>query len=203
MTRGTIILCGGHSRRMGSAKALLPFGPETMLARVVRLVGQTVDELVVVAAAEQSLPPLPDNVRIARDRQPDRGPLEGLATGLRALAGTVDVAFVTSCDVPLLVPDFVTRLFELIGKHDAVAPLVEDRLHPLSAVYRQSVLAAVEQQLAADRRRVTELLREIDTRYVTASEFADADPDCRSLCNINDPADYEAALAAAGFSPPT
>jgi len=187
---------------MGRTKATLPFGPETMLERVVRLVGQSAEELVVVAAADQELPALPDTVRIARDQHPDRGPLEGIASGLRALAAHTDIAFVTSCDVPLIVPAFITRLFELIGSHEAAAPLVEDRLHPLSAVYRTSVLAAVEQQLAADQRRVTDLLAQLNTRPVTAAEFAAVDPDGRSLQNVNKPAEYEAALAFAGFGQP-
>ena len=37
MRKGAIILCGGKSSRMGRDKATLPFGPELMLQRVVRL----------------------------------------------------------------------------------------------------------------------------------------------------------------------
>jgi CTP:molybdopterin cytidylyltransferase MocA len=37
MNAAGIVLCGGKSTRMGSPKALLPFGVETMLQRVVRL----------------------------------------------------------------------------------------------------------------------------------------------------------------------
>ena len=36
---GAVVLCGGESRRMGRPKAWLPFGPERMLQRVVRLGG--------------------------------------------------------------------------------------------------------------------------------------------------------------------
>lgn len=68
-----IVLCGGHSRRMGVAKPLLPFGTESMLARVVRLLREAVSPVVVVAAADQELPPLPEGVRIVRDCHPDRG----------------------------------------------------------------------------------------------------------------------------------
>ena len=62
MTAGGIVLCGGRSTRMGVPKATLPFGPETMLQRVVRLLGAVVSPIVVVAAREQSLPELPDDV---------------------------------------------------------------------------------------------------------------------------------------------
>jgi molybdenum cofactor guanylyltransferase len=55
---GGIVLCGGRSTRMGSSKALLPFGPETMLQRVVRLLSSVVSPIVVVAAVNQELPEL-------------------------------------------------------------------------------------------------------------------------------------------------
>jgi molybdopterin-guanine dinucleotide biosynthesis protein A len=71
---------------MGRSKAMLPFGPETLLERVVRLLGEAVDVTVVVAAPGQKLPELPPSVVVAHDRQPDRGPLEGLAVGLQILA---------------------------------------------------------------------------------------------------------------------
>jgi molybdopterin-guanine dinucleotide biosynthesis protein A len=102
-----IILCGGKSRRMGRPKVMLPFGPETMLQRVVRLLGQAVDVTVVVATAGQELPELPSAVVLARDRRPDRGPLEGLAAGLGALGDRAELAFLCGCDVPLLVPAMV------------------------------------------------------------------------------------------------
>ena len=103
---------------MGSPKALLPFGAETMLQRVVRLLGTIVSPVVVVAAPQQLLPELPVAVTVARDEREDRGPLEGLRAGLKALPSAVDVAYVTSCDVPLLVPGFVQRMIELLDEHD-------------------------------------------------------------------------------------
>ena len=101
---------------MGTSKALLPFGAETMLQRVVRLLSTVVSPIVVVAAAEQSLPDLPADVIVTRDEQQGRGPLEGLRAGLKALPETVESAYVTSCDVPLLVPDFVRRMIDLLDR---------------------------------------------------------------------------------------
>ena len=87
---------------MGTSKALLPFGPETMLQRVVRLLSEVVSPIVVVAANDQDLPQLPSSVIVTRDENEGRGPLEGLRAGLKALPTTVDAAYVTSCDVALL-----------------------------------------------------------------------------------------------------
>ena len=90
MAEAGIVLCGGKSTRMGSSKALLPFGSETMLQRVVRLLGEVVSPMVVVAAVDQDLPALPRDVIIARDEREARGPLEGLRAGLKALPADVE-----------------------------------------------------------------------------------------------------------------
>src|SRR5262245_1380289 len=107
MRIGGVVLCGGQSSRMGRPKAWLPFGGELMLPRVVRLLREAVGTVVVVAAPGQELPPLPEDVEVARDPQPGLGPLQGLAVGLQALEGQAEAAYATSCDVPFLSPAFV------------------------------------------------------------------------------------------------
>src|SRR5271170_2062710 len=104
---GGIVLCGGQSRRMGTSKAWLAFAGETLLQRIVRLLSEVVQPIVVVAAAGQELPPLPSDVVTIHDLVPDLGPLQGLADGLAALMGRAEAAFVSSCDTPLLRPQFV------------------------------------------------------------------------------------------------
>ncbi len=184
---------------MGRSKAALPFGPEPMLQRVVRLVAEAVEPVVVVAAVGQELPELPQTTDIVRDRTPDRGPLEGIAVGLRALSDRCDAAFVTGCDVPLLVPDFIRRMIGLSAGFDVAVPHVGGHDEPLSAVYRTGVLAEVESLLAANRLRPAFLFDEVRTRRVVAEELVDVDPELDSLANVNSPADYRAALARAGL----
>jgi molybdopterin-guanine dinucleotide biosynthesis protein A len=200
MKRGAIILCGGISSRMGSPKALLPWGSETMLQRVVRLVGEAVpqESIVVVAAAGQELPPLPEAVRVTRDRTPHRGPLEGIACGLTMLGDQVDTVYVTGCDVPLLVPAFIERMFSLLGEHEIAVPVDVRFRHPLAGVYRPTVLPHVEALLAADRLRPAYLLDECDTLEVPVAELRVADPELASLRNVNTRADYETELASTG-----
>ena len=202
LTEGGIVLCGGGSRRMGRPKEWLPFGPERMLQRVVRLVGEAVQPVIVVAAEGQALPPLPAAVEIARDRRPDRGPLEGLAAGLRAIGDRAEAAFVTSCDVPLLVPAFVRRVIELGAGRDVAVPHVEGFDQPLAAVYRRSVLPHAEALLAEGRLRPAFLFERVRTRRITAEELRDVDPRLTSLANVNTPADYRTALREAGLPLP-
>ena len=111
MTTAGIVLCGGHSSRMGRPKAWLPFGNELLLQRVVRILRQVVEPVVVVGAPAQEIPPLPSEVRVVRDDRDHLGPLSGLAGGLAALGASVEAAYLSSCDVPFLQPTFVSHRF--------------------------------------------------------------------------------------------
>ena len=198
MNTGAIVLCGGKSTRMGTAKALLPFGPETMLQRVVRLLADVVSPIVVVAAVDQPLPDLPRQVIITRDEQEARGPLEGLRAGLKALPMDVESAYVTSCDVPLLEPAFVREMLDFASGYDIAVMEIDGFPHPLSAVYRRSVLPPVEDLLAANQLRPVFLFDRVKTRRVRPNEIT-ADPELRTLRNLNTREDYRQALADAGL----
>ena len=184
---------------MGTSKALLAFGAETMLQRVVRLLSSVVSPIAVVAAAGQSLPDLPATVIVTRDEQQGRGPLEGLRAGLKALPRTVESAYVTSCDVPLLVPDFVRRMIELLTDHDIAVMEIDGFPHPLSAVYRRSTLPHVEALLAQNRLRPMFLFDVVKTRRVRPAEMISADPELLTLRNLNTREDYLEALSIAGL----
>ena len=184
---------------MGAAKATLPFGNELMVQRVVRLLRTVVSPVIVVAAQGQSLPTLPDTVAITRDEREARGPLEGIRAGLRALPQSIDAAYITSCDVPLLVPAFVERMIGLMGDHDIAVMEVDGFPHPLSAIYRRDTLPHVEALLAADRLRPVFLFDAVRTRRVQPEEMTMVDPELRTLRNLNTPEDYRAALVDAGL----
>jgi molybdopterin-guanine dinucleotide biosynthesis protein A len=175
VTTGGIVLCGGKSTRMGRPKATLPFGAETMLQRVVRLLGAVVSPIVV------------------------KGPLEGIRAGLSALPASIDAAYITSCDVPLLVPAFVERMIELMGDHDIAVMEIDGFPHPLSAIYRRDTLSHVESLLAGDRLRPVFLFDAVRTRRVKPEEMLVVDPELKTLRNLNTPEDYRAALVDAGF----
>lgn len=202
MRVGGIVLCGGQSRRMGSSKALLPFGSESMLQRVVRLLGQVVQPVAVVAAPDQDLPHLDAKVLVVRDRQGGRGPLEGLRCGLAALQPTCKAAFVTGCDVPLLQPDFVRAMIGELSRYEIAVPVDERHYHPMAAVYRTRIVHHIDDLLRQSLYKPRLLFDRIPTGQVPIDRLKRADPRLESLANVNRRADYLSALAAAGFEPP-
>jgi molybdenum cofactor guanylyltransferase len=200
MNQAAIVLCGGRSSRMGQDKASLPFGNELMLQRIVRLISQVVvpSQIVVVAAIDQELPSLHEATIITRDRRTGRGPLEGIAAGLQALPPSIDAVYATSCDVPLLVPQFIRRMFELLGSNEIAVPFDGQYHHPLAAVYSPSVLPIVLQLLDSDQLRPRRLFDLVTTNLVDVELLRAVDPDLLTLKNLNHPDEYASALKQFG-----
>lgn len=199
---GGIVLAGGKSSRMGQPKATLPFGPEVMLQRVVRLLGTVVRPIVVVAAPAQELPELPKDTIVAYDQHEARGPLEGLFAGLAAIEPFASAAYATSCDVPLLQPAFVQAMIDRLSSDQIAVPVDDGFAHPLAAVYRTSVLNVIRELLDKDQLRPAYLFDKVPTHRVPLAHLRDFDPLLATLRNCNRPDDYLAALAEAGFTPP-
>jgi molybdenum cofactor guanylyltransferase len=203
-----IVLAGGRSTRMGRPKAALEWHGSTLLYRVAGIVGRAVGRVVVVRAPGQELPSLPSGVRVVEDAREGRGPLQGLAAGLAAVADEADVAYVSSTDVPLLHPAFVARVLAGAAEEDVdvALPVAQGFRHPLAAAYRTSLLAEVEALIERDRMRPAFLfeqcrVRELDERdLLRDGKLARADPELLSLLNVNDPNEYERARARAAPS---
>ena len=196
-----IVLCGGRSSRMGQPKAWLPFGDEVLLQRVVRILREAFDPLVVVAAPDQRLPALPDSVIVAHDDREYLGPLNGLAVGLTALQGRAEIAYLSSCDVPFLRVDFAARVVGRLGNSSICMPDVGGYKHPLAAAYRVDVLPLACELLDTGRLRPVFLTETVPTRFLLAEEFADIDPELLSLRNVNSSEEYEAALREFSHAP--
>jgi molybdopterin-guanine dinucleotide biosynthesis protein A len=196
---GGIVLCGGKSTRMGQPKLSLPFGGETMLARVVRIVGEVVSPVVVVAAPGQELPELPAGTVVTRDEIQNQGPLGGLSAGLAALRSRAEAAYVSSCDVPLLKTAFIRTMIDALDTHELAIPRDGEYHHPLAAVYRTALEPRVGQLIAAGRLRPFFLVQESDARIVDISELRAVDSTLSSLRNANTPEEYHQALRIAGL----
>lgn len=184
-----VFLAGGRSSRMGTPKAWLEFDGRPLLVHLVERMQRLFPEAIVVTAPDQEMPPT--GARIVHDEQPGEGPVAGMVVGLREVSRPL--AFVTSCDVPFLLPEMVLHLAALAGEHDVVVPEWHGRLHPLLAVYRASVQPLLAQQLAEGQRRLMDLFDRVRTRVVRDEELREIDPEGRTFLNMNTPEDYEHA----------
>ena len=175
---------------MGTPKALLLFDGEPLVMHIVSQLRRLFADVIVVAAPGQDLPSLP--ATLVRDEVPHQGPVGGLYYGLRASAREVN--FVTACDSAFLNPRLIAHLISRIPEYDVVVPHWGDRLQPLHAVYRRSVLPRLAEQLARGELRPVSLFENVRTRRVDEEDIRRVDPEGSSFFNMNTPEDYREAL---------
>ena len=200
---GGVVLAGGRSSRMGTAKAALEWHGSTLLFRAAAVVSRAVDgPVVVVAAPGQPLPDLPAGVTVVEDPVEGLGPVQGLAAGLAALDGRVDRAFVCATDLPFLHPAFVRRVLrDLTGDVDVVLPVARGYRQPLAAAYRTRLAGLAAELLSQGKRKPGMLyercvVRQLDDAALLADPvLARHDPGLDSVVNVNDQDDYAAARA--------
>ena len=201
MSVGAILLLGGRSTRMGSPKAELDWNGEPLAVHMARLLQSAVDgPVVAVGAPEQQLPVLPAGVETARDHIANGGPLRGIEAGLAAIGDRADRVFVASVDAPLLHPAFVTALLGAFTEaDDLLVPDAQGFRHPLTAVWRTSVLPAVTAALDDGIAGPGGIFDRVRTRFIDEAGLlalpgvATADPHLDSLRNANTPAELTAA----------
>jgi len=190
---------------MGTPKAALEWHGSTLLARTVGIMTRaTSGPVVVVRAPGQDLPDLPGGTLVADDPHEGKGPVQGIAAGLAALAGRADVAFISSTDMPFLHPAFIRRVLRVLEENeetDVALPVARGYKQPLAAAYRVSLAGAAERLVKEDRLRPAFLFDEcrVETLDEAALKqnplLAALDPDLDSVLNLNTPADYATARA--------
>ena len=206
---GGIVLAGGRSSRMGTAKAALEWHGSTLLRHVTGVVSRAVDgPVIVVRAAGQELPQLDPRVILCDDVEEGRGPMQGLAVGLAAAAEHVETAFVCSTDLPFLHAAFVRAVLHGFEPDagapaesgpDVVLPFVHGYRQPMAAGYRTDLVPQINRLLAAQRLRPAHLFEECNVRQLTDADLladarlASVDPALDSVVNVNEPEDYRAA----------
>ncbi len=195
------VLAGGKSSRMGRDKALLELAGEPLIVRTVRTASAVASDNVRVVGGAQRFVHLA--LRTIEDDAPDRGPLGGIATALRATAAEWNL--ILACDLPYLTRDWLeflaTRAGKAVDATDAVVPATRHQNYePLCAVYRKSCAAEAASAVAAGRLRVQDFVAALHTagrmEPVEPAEWKRFDSTGRLFKNMNEPGDYDEARRA-------
>jgi molybdenum cofactor cytidylyltransferase len=190
--RAALILAAGASSRMGTPKALLPWGETTLLQHALtqaRAAG--VDDIVVVLGPSTQELQKELAAKVAFNPEPETGRSASIRLGAALLSAEVGAILIQSVDQPS-VPEVLTALFEAILQGGMVAvPTYQGRRgHPI----------CVNGQLLTQLRELTEEgegLRSIVRRH--REQLVEVPVTSESVVwNLNDPAAYAAARAAAG-----
>jgi molybdopterin-guanine dinucleotide biosynthesis protein A len=182
-----IILAGGSSLRLGTEKALIDAGGETLVERVLRHVSLVVERIVLVANDPERYAFL--DVPMVSDVYPGVGTLGGLHAGLAAIETAYGL--VVGCDMPFLNPALLRFMISLRAGCDVVMPRIGRYREPLHAVYARTLAEPMASAIEVGERRVMYALRGARVCYVEQKDIVRYDPQLRSFFNVNEPRDVE------------
>jgi molybdopterin-guanine dinucleotide biosynthesis protein A len=179
-----IVLAGGRGRRMMADKAGLDVGGRTLLEHVLAQLSPRFDEILISVSPGRS-----QRIEgVVEDEAPDLGPLGGIMAGLKAAAN--DACAVIACDIPDIDLPLLRSLARAAAAADIAVPVDPmGRREPLFAIYRRSVVPAIDALLRSGERSVLPLFGQCRTAAVDTG-------DGRRLRNLNTRGDYESYLIA-------
>jgi molybdopterin-guanine dinucleotide biosynthesis protein A len=193
-----VILAGGKSRRMGRDKAFLPFGQGMLIERVIEVIRQVTDEVILITNTPElyerfGLPMFADVI-------PDAGSLGGIYTGL--VSSHTPHILCLACDMPFVKPAFLGFLCDTAatGAADVVIPQNAEDFQPLCAVYSQACREPMRQKIEAGRLKITGFFEQVRVRVIAGDLLARYDPHDVMFFNANTPEEYEQARQMAGES---
>ena len=171
------VLAGGTNSRMGADKAALEIGGEMFLDRIVMILHERFD-VVLVCGGERA----PAGTVLVPDPEPGGGPLAGVAGACAAAEGR-DV-FVTAVDLPLLDLDVIDSIAApLLSDTQARIARVSGRPQPLCGLYGGGLGPLVADVLGSADRSMMAFLRRVP--HLTLVDVPEG-----PLRNINTPEDY-------------
>lgn len=185
-----VIQAGGRSTRMGGRpKALMELGGRRIIDRVVAVVREVAEDLLVVTNtpelyASLGLPMVPDAF-------PDGGSLGGIYSGLLAASG--EAAFTVACDMPFLMPEVARLVTDRAAEADVVVPRLGEQWETLHACYAKACLAPIEARLRAGRLKIIGFYDEVRVLSIPAREVARYRAPEVVFMNVNTPEELEAA----------
>jgi len=188
------VLAGGKSSRMGSDKALLSVGEQTLLTQALRTASAVATTVRISGSKER----YGKSGEVVEDIYEDCGPLGGIHASLSATS--TDLNLMLSVDMPRMTPQFLTWLLERASASPEliIVPDAAGGTQPLCAVYRRGALEAVSRALQAGEFKIGRLFEQVPTRVLTEQEIAGSGFSVTIFQNVNTPDEYKALVQDAG-----
>jgi molybdopterin-guanine dinucleotide biosynthesis protein A len=165
---GGFVLAGGHSRRMGSDKALLLRRDGfPQLKYMTDLVAEATGGPATVVGPAVRYQHL--HLPIVEDTFPQSGPLGGIHAALAS--SEFERNLIVAVDLPNLSIGFLTQLLDTSDLEEGTVPCVIARGQPLCGVYhRKSCLGPIEVAVARGMLKVTTFVQGVGARVVDPPE---------------------------------
>ena len=189
-----IILAGGKSSRVGVNKnkdqMKLAGRPliDWVISKLTSLDNLTEENIIIVGPKEK----YPSFKRGIEDIFPQRGPLGGVFSGLKA--STSQYNLVVGCDMPFLKVELLQYMREKIDSNDIIIPRYnQGYIEPLCAIYSKKCLEIIEKNLQSGILSVRKIFPYLRIKFIEEEEIKKIDPKFYSFFNVNFKHDFRKA----------
>ena len=181
------VLAGGRALRFdGHDKTRLKVGRENLLDRTLDILNSFCAETLISSNTLQQHP----KGCIVPDLENDQGPLGAIYSCL--LTARNPYLLIVAGDMPFITTPALTKLWQEKEDFDVVIPETPDGLQPLAALYKQSCIPAIADQLKKKNLKIRRFFNNVRVKVMTCSNFPDIYPD-NTFLNINSPDDLRKA----------
>lgn len=183
------VLAGGKSSRMGSDKAFLQLGDETLLTRALKLAGAVVSEVRIVGDAKK----FAAFGRVVEDVYRERGPLGGIHAALSG--STTELNLMLAVDLPFVTQKLLQYLLSRALESGAMVtvPRTGSGFQPLCAVYGRGFAEVAEQSLLEGKNKIDSLFARVGTCVIEENELVRAGFSGERFRNLNTPEEFDKA----------
>jgi len=180
-----IILAGGKSSRFGTNKALYKLEQKPMLINIIEKLNPLFDKIYVIGDKNYDYNNL-KNVEYLADEIPNKGPLGGLYTGLKATDSEYN--YLQACDMPFVCKEYLEYMknhIKINSNYDAYIPEKNGYLEPFVGFYKKNIKDEVLDLIRQGKLNFDNLFEKIKINRIAEDkieEIADTD---RIFFNIN------------------
>jgi molybdopterin-guanine dinucleotide biosynthesis protein A len=189
-----IILSGGKSSRMGSDKALLTVGDETIIERITDLMKSIFCDVHIITNTPEDYKFL--NIPLHEDILKNKGPLSGIHSGLHH--SLTKENFFISCDLPIISKELIKYIVEFKSDKSIRYCIASGRQHYLAGVYSKNLIPEIEKIIKVSPKQsekkehkfsVKNLLMKIEAEIINVEHLSFYNDDL--FFNLNTPEDFE------------
>ena len=180
------VVAGGRSRRMRQDKALLPWGPATLLDHAIERLQRVSDEVRILCGAEprygdRGIPTVTDVIE-------NEGALGGVFSGLLDLDRPLGLFL--AVDLPAVPVPLLEALLAAATGWDAVVPRSPGGPEPLCAIYSRACVDPIRRRLRAGDAKMTSFWPDVRVREISPGDLARFGDPASLFANVNAESDY-------------
>ncbi len=183
------ILAGGAATRFdGMVKSKIIIDGETIISRMISVIGVIFDELIIVTNYPEEFSDF-SFCRIVQDEILGAGPLGGIHAAMKASSN--DAVFVFAGDMPFLDRDIIIKLVDTYKESDCsvLIPAIEEYIEPLHSIYRISLAENLESYLRSNQGfAVRDYIKTLNVMYL---KLEGSEKNKIAFANINSPSDID------------